>query len=148
MRVSAINLSDLIGAGNGRPERAPEPLTPLQAEARAEYLQELRVRFLEHHSFRPGDLVAWKAGMANRTILERGEPAIVMDVLEAPVASSKDDSGSIYFREPLDLVLGILHDDNSFQIVHVDSRRFRPWSPEPAPTREEPDDQEGVPCGS
>jgi len=37
-----------------------------------------------------------------------------------------NDSGSPYFREPLDIVLGFLNGDGDFITYHFDSRRFAP----------------------
>ena len=37
-----------------------------------------------------------------------------------------NDSGSPYFREPLDIVLGFVDGDGDFITYHFDSRRFAP----------------------
>lgn len=34
------------------------------------------------------------------------------------------------YREPLDLLLGILHKDGDFLMYHFDSRRFQPYHEE------------------
>ncbi|TVQ85703.1 MAG: hypothetical protein EA400_14890 [Chromatiaceae bacterium] len=61
-----------------------------------------------------------------------GEPAVVVSVLESPVPDNEQESGSTYFREPLDLVLGVIWDKEphrgDFVLFHFDSRRFLPWA--------------------
>jgi len=76
-------------------------------------------------SLRPGQLAIWKPGLKNRRFPAYGQPVIVVAVLEAPIIDHEDDAGVTYFREPLDLLLGILHPDGSFLIYHFDSHRFQ-----------------------
>jgi hypothetical protein len=94
----------------------------------------LRERFAlltRPHRFSPGDLVTWKPGLRNRRIPRYGEPAVVVSVLESPVTDSDQESGSTYFREPLDLVLGVIWDGErgrgDFVTFHFDGRRFEAW---------------------
>lgn len=75
-------------------------------------------------SLQPGTLVQWKPDMKNRQTPEYGLPMVVVDVLAAPFLDTKFDSGSIYFREPLDLILGFIDEDGEFSTLHYDSRRF------------------------
>lgn len=75
-------------------------------------------------SFKPGMLVQWKPGMKNRTGIGYCEPRIVMEILDPPIIDTKFDSGSCYFRERLDIVLGYLDEDNELLAHHADSRRF------------------------
>lgn len=79
-------------------------------------------------TLRPGMLAQWKQGMKNRTSPDYGVPAIVVQVLDTPIVDGKFDSGSVYFREPLDLVLGLLDDDDEFCLLHYDSHRFEPYA--------------------
>lgn len=95
----------------------------------------LRERFKQWrqpHRFAPGDLVMWKPGLINRRVPRIGQPAIVLEVLAEPVFDSERDSGSHYFREPLDLVLGLFLNEGShrgeFLNWYFDSRRFQPWT--------------------
>ncbi len=80
------------------------------------------------HTFAPGDLVVWKPGMANRKAPKPGQPAIVIEVLGQPVYDSEMNSGSTYFREPLDVVLGVIWEDErsrgEFLSFHFNSQRF------------------------
>lgn len=97
----------------------------------------LRQRFEslnDHHRFAPGDLVCWKPGLRNRRWPLYGKPAVVLEVLPAPVFDMEKDSGDAYFREPLDVVLGMFVEGGpcrgDFVGWHFDSRRFQPWKSE------------------
>lgn len=74
--------------------------------------------------FTPGDLVTWKDGLRNKKKPAGGEPCIVFQHLETPVIDTENGSGSVYFREPLDLVVGFFDDDDDLVLVHCDSHRF------------------------
>jgi len=96
-------------------------------------LEQLQTR----HKFRVGQLVQWKRCMKNRRRPSMGEPAIVVEVLEEPVFdTSPENSGAAtpYFREPLDIQLGILDEDGDFSTFHFDSRRFEPFEENPEAT--------------
>ena len=83
----------------------------------------------ERHEFQPGLLVAWKPGLQNLKLLAAGEPAIVTEVLEAPVVasdSSHTEAGP-YFRERLDMKIGVIDSSGDMLEFRVDSRRFRPY---------------------
>ncbi len=73
---------------------------------------------------------AWR--YTNRKIPRYGEPVVVVSVLDAPVFDNERDSGSTYFREPLDVVLGVIWDGGQgrgdFVTFHYDGRRFEPWA--------------------
>jgi hypothetical protein len=99
----------------------PEMLEHKAAKARAMY-----ERFMRRHDFRPGQLVCWKAELKNRKYPAYGECGVVVKVLPEPVMDAGNDSGSPYFREPLDIVLGFLDGDGDFITYHFDSRRFAP----------------------
>jgi len=72
----------------------------------------------------PGELVQWKPGMKNRTTPEYDMPMVVVEVLAAPFLDTKFDSGSVYFREPLDIILGFIDEGDEFSALYYDSRRF------------------------
>jgi hypothetical protein len=75
----------------------------------------------------PGQLVRWKPGMRNRRFPKYGEPAIVIGPADGIIIAEQDEPASPYFREPLDLVIGILDEDGDFICFHVDSHRLEPW---------------------
>lgn len=81
------------------------------------------------NEFAKGQLVQWKVGLKNRKLPHENQPAIVIDVLDKPVYN-KDGAGSPYFREPLDIILGII-ERGEFFIFHYDKRRFEPFENQP-----------------
>ena len=74
--------------------------------------------------FEPGDVVKWKKGLKNKKSPEEEQSAIVIQVLDEPVIQDERDSGTPYFREPLDLILGVLDQDGDLMLYHYDKRRF------------------------
>jgi hypothetical protein len=88
--------------------------------------QSMYERFMRRHEFRPGQLVCWKPELKNRKYPAYGECGVVVEVLPEPIMDGGNDSGSPFFREPLDIVLGFLDGDGDFITYHFDSRRFAP----------------------
>ncbi len=74
--------------------------------------------------FKVGDLVKWKNGLKNRKLPKKYQPAVVVAVLDTPILNIEDNSGSPYFREPLDIVLGVVSEDGVFNTYYYDKRRF------------------------
>ena len=112
--------------------REIEQTTPLSdkerknvAEKLAELLNELSIDYI----FEPSQLVEWKSDLKNKIAPRINEPAIVVKILDEPVFDEKQDSGSPYFREPLDMIIGVLK-DNGLMLLHVDKRRFKPYQSE------------------
>lgn len=98
----------------------------LSKEEKFELLKMRYAVFLEKNEFCVGGLVKWKAGLINKAGLGYDDIAIVVNVLDEPIFDDDKDSGSPYFKEPLDLVIAFLDADNDFITLHVDSRRVRP----------------------
>ncbi|BAZ29385.1 hypothetical protein NIES4074_18300 [Cylindrospermum sp. NIES-4074] len=95
-----------------------------------EYIAQLKSachNFLKKDAFQVGQLVKWKENLKNRTIPYKNQPAIVVETLAEPVVSNEEESGSPYFRETLDIILGILVDDDTFLTFYYDSRRFEAY---------------------
>lgn len=90
-----------------------------------------------------GMLMQWKAGLKNKSRPAYGEPCIVIQFLKTPEFDVSFRSSSAYFREPLDLQIGVLDDDRELQLYYVDSRRFTtfngPESVSPVPSSEPPE---------
>lgn len=82
------------------------------------------------YAFSPGDLVQWKQDLKNKRRPDYGVPCVVVEVLKSPVLDPEQGAGSAYFREPLDLAIGLLDDDDELAVIHVDSRRFEPFAVE------------------
>ena len=98
----------------------------------ASYTQNLRTihkKLLESHEFKVGDLVKWKEGLKNKKRPYSDQPAIVIQLLEQPLIERQgEESGSPYYREPLDIILGLFDDDDEFLIFYYDKRRFESYS--------------------
>lgn len=124
----------------GIDEDAPESLlfdedTP--DSSLADLAAALRERFRSLNArqrFQPGDVIGWKAGLKNRRWPTYGKPAIVVEVLDPPILDTEKDSGDAYFREPLDLALGVFIEEGAhrgdFVVWHFDSRRLQTWTSE------------------
>jgi hypothetical protein len=86
--------------------------------------------FREPHTFEVGDLVTWKPGLKDRPIPRYGQPAVVMDVLDPPIVDGERASGSTYFNEPIDVVLGLFMDSgparDELLTWHSNGRRLQP----------------------
>ncbi|MBK5963008.1 hypothetical protein CCR95_02590 [Thiocystis minor] len=110
-----------------------EPLEDLDGDLGAA-LRERYGLLTRHHAFAPGDLVTWKPGLKNKRYPRYGRPALVIETLDTPVHDCENDAGSTYFREPLDLVLGVFIADGPLRgellTWHFDRRRFQPWTEE------------------
>ena len=87
------------------------------------------------HTLTEGMVVKWKSGLKNRRAPAYGKPAIVSSVLDTP-AFDTNESGSTYFREPLDIVVGFFLDERDhrgeFIVFHFDLSRFQPFFAEDA----------------
>jgi len=75
-------------------------------------------------TFNPFDVVKWKKGLKNKKYPEEEQLAMVIQELEEPIIQSERDSGTPYFREPLDIILGVLDQDGDLMLYHYDKRRF------------------------
>lgn len=124
---------------NVKPEDVPELLSLLNKKREREQsknygkddVRQLRLsydRFLQNYNFQKGQVVKWKKGLKNRKFPEENQPAIVIEVLDEPIIQTERDSGTPYFREPLDIAIGIIDRDGDFLIFHYDKRRFEPYS--------------------
>lgn len=103
------------------------PMEISEAKEQAERLRDLYASFSKAHTFSKGALVQWKPGLRNKKKPQYNEPCIVIDVLAEPIYGKTDESGSAYFREPLDLIAGFIDDDGDFVVFHFDRRRFMPF---------------------
>ncbi len=108
--------------------RSPMPQT--KAGARQRRILEVYREFslTEPNRFKVGELVQWKPNLRNKRRPVYGEPAVVLEVLDTPLQAREHDPGSPYFREHLDVVLGVLDEDGDFFIYHYDSKRFQQFA--------------------
>ena len=93
-------------------------------EGRIARLKTYLKSLLEYDDFKVGDIVVWRNGLRNRNYPDYGVPAIVVEVLSTPLTDESVDAGSQYFREPLNIRLGIINEDGNFITYVYDSRRF------------------------
>ena len=92
-----------------------------------DYIKQLKgaySQFKEEPSFQVGQLVKWKKNLKNRKMPKENQPAIVLEVLEKPFLNQEVDMGSPYFREKIDLVLGLLDKSGNMFAFYYDSKRF------------------------
>ncbi|MEZ5577718.1 MAG: hypothetical protein R3F44_19590 [Candidatus Competibacteraceae bacterium] len=118
-------LLDNLNLDDGDDDLLAEP-----PEETHEHLRVLLERFNNgrEQALRPGMLVTWKPGLKNRRFPRYGEPVVVVGLLDAPIVNPDDESGSPYFQEPLDLLLGVVRgEDRQFLVYHADRRRFQPY---------------------
>lgn len=105
-------------------------ISPVSKKKRMEIAEKLPSAyrmFYEEYKLEEGQLVEWKKGMKNKARPRLREPAIVMEVLESPESDTEKDSGTPYFREPLDMIVGVIEErEGSLLCFHVDKRRFKP----------------------
>jgi len=90
-------------------------------------LKKISVLYSQEYNFQKGDIVVWKEGLKNKLRPAYGEPCIVLDILTEPVLDKEKNTGSPYFNESLNLVLGIIDEDDDFLVFHYDSKRFEPY---------------------
>jgi len=97
----------------------------------AKYVQHLKTihqKLLEPHELQVGDVVKWKQGLKNKKRPYPNQPAIVIELLEKPlIERSGEETGSPYYREPLNIILGLFDDDDEFLMYYYDKRRFEPF---------------------
>jgi len=91
---------------------------------KSENLRKAGEAMREIHQFVPGDMIQWKPMLKNKKQPVYGEPVVVIEALTEPLVDTKDGAGTAYFREPLDIIVGQLDDDDDFVFWHLDSRRM------------------------
>ena len=79
------------------------------------------------YEFKAGDILVWKKGLKNRARPAENEPIVVLEILETPTFDTEKGAGSAYFKEPLDLIAGLVDSDGDFIIFYFDKRRFEPY---------------------
>jgi hypothetical protein len=92
-------------------------------------LRELYASYRQQHEFEPGQLVRWKPQLRNKRLPDYDQQAIVMSTLAEPVINTSEPSDSPYYREQLDLVLGVIDGSGDLICFHFDAHRFEPATP-------------------
>lgn len=116
--------SGLDVPSDGSSEIVPPAEVAVPVQQKRELLTAAYQRYSVSQEFQPGQHVKWKPGLRNRLLPNERDPAVVLEVLTEPILDPAHNSGSPYFRECLNLRLGVLGDDGEFQVYFYDSRRF------------------------
>jgi hypothetical protein len=85
-----------------------------------------RMNDLGERELKVGTFAQWKPRLKNRTSPAYGAPVVVVSLLSPPHVEESFTSESVFFREELGLVIGMVDEDGDFVCVHVDGRRFQP----------------------
>lgn len=128
-RETVRDLVDRVVSGELSPDQIAEltdALVPMRADP--EILLTRYAAFVERSSFVPGDLVQWKLGLRNKQLPDYGVPAVVVEVFE-PLTDTFHGPATPYFRERLDITLGVLDSDDDLVVFHFDSARFERFVP-------------------
>jgi len=91
----------------------------------ADKLKEMRERLYQpnEEQLKPGDIVQWKTGLKNTKRPDYNQQCVVMETFPA-FFQAKRGAGATGFREPCDVRIGILDEDEDLMIYLFDSRRF------------------------
>jgi hypothetical protein len=81
----------------------------------------------EDIDFEVDDIVIWKDDLKNRSFPQYNQPCIVMTIYETPFFDEDSGPGTPLFKEPLDLLLGVIMDNGEFFTYHYDKRRFKKY---------------------
>ena len=89
-------------------------------------LKELRDSYEKKYDFNVGDIIKWKNKLKNRKLPEYDEPIIILEILDEPIFNVKEQIGSTYFNEKIDIKVGVIK-DNSLLTFCFESARFEPF---------------------
>ncbi len=92
-----------------------------------EQLKRMLEIYNKNYEFKVGDLVKWKPFMKNRKWPKKDEPAIVVEVLKEPIYDEFEKPNSPYFKEPLDIILGVRGPFGEFLLFYFNKKRFMPF---------------------
>jgi len=127
IRIGVMVSNDIFAEfymDGGRMKVVPYENLSEDQQSEADKLKDLFEKLSEPRvEFQPGDIVRWKAGMKCTKRPEYRQNCVVMETF--PVFSTdKRGACSTGFREPCDVRIGILDEDNDLMIYLFDSRRF------------------------
>lgn len=94
-------------------------------EARAARVADALIAYNAPNTFKPGDIIEWKPGLRNRRFPQYGEPFVVVEVLTIPIIDEAAESSGPYWKEPLDLRIGLVGPSGDFSMYYMDSHRVR-----------------------
>ncbi len=88
-------------------------------------LDELVADFVNKHTFKVGDRVAFKKGMHSHSYPKREDEAYVVDIIDPPIIDDQADSGTPYFKMPYNIRVAMLV-DGDFTVLPYCSNYFEP----------------------
>jgi hypothetical protein len=101
---------------------------PSDYRAQTEMLKAALEALHRRHEFKVGQLVKWKKGLRYKNIPDHNQPGIVLEILPEPIVDPVNDSNSIYFRDLLDIKIGIiLPNTGDMASYYLNSARFEPY---------------------
>ena len=65
--------------------------------------------------------------MKNRFRPDYDMPVVVIELLNSPIISEDEEFYSPYFREKIDIIIGLNDDEDEFVFIHCDKNRFEPF---------------------
>jgi len=130
-----MDLSDLDSGSGSDSDGDSDSGAPAHNDEDGDYLPESertneRVKALidlmmsnARRKLKPGDICVWEHGLQNRKWPSKNQPVVVIESLSEPIYDGDEhNSGSPYYREPLDVrVMGT----DSKRVFFLDSRRLR-----------------------
>ncbi|PTB96463.1 hypothetical protein C9994_07265 [Marivirga lumbricoides] len=99
-----------------------------KVQSQVEDLRYRKSKLEEEIDYAAGDIVVWKDKLKNKNFPLHGQPAIVIEVLDQPRYDDSAQIGSHIFKEPHDLILGLIMENGDFLTFHFDKRRFKKYN--------------------
>lgn len=104
---------------------AEEEKPKLAPDILAVRLRDSLKQFQEKHTFSVGQIVRQKPQASSYRW--PNSLAIVVEILAEPTRNDDAEPGNTHYREPLDIIVGIIDEsDGEFMLFYVDSRRLEP----------------------
>lgn len=113
-------------AENSRKERMTKLEEFIKTPEHITRLKEIFGIFNTTKVFEVGQIVKWKKGLKNKNFPIENQPAIVLEILKEPIYG-EGEYGTPIYREKLDLILGMIDEEEEFIHFYFDSRRFEPY---------------------
>lgn len=117
-RVMAGQRKQTVGAGQVDP--SDPAITKVTITLALDLLNEEK----SHERFNPKDRVSWKWGMKNKSVPLARQTAVVLQVRREPFNDSTLAPSSMYYEEPLDVLIGVYTHEGIFRELWADGRRL------------------------
>lgn len=121
------SLSDVL---NDAVKEVSEDLKKQRAKKKsaqnAEKLKIARESLAVHHTFASGDLIQWKKGLRNLSVIG---PFDIIEIMETPFVS-RDYSAISQFAEPMTIIALFIDGDGDASRILLNPDRMEPYTPE------------------